>query len=465
MTDEQIWFFTSVLSQNINLVTDAHNQPDKNGNPPDPKTLATPEQHAAQLLGYENEKALKSYFQFINPLGGNPDFKDLLSAIDCFKQDKGDLVVNLTHVSRNKVLTKVNEMVISIDDNLVDAVKQHQKKNKVQRAQGQSLHDHIFKEGEGNIALAVPLIEMMYNAIKNDKESIYAMIYIGNEILSLKVLRDCFHGVLSTVRNGKDDPVEWCLEFLPSIAAVIVAQICPTDSGISEKNVLLVKAFIHWLAIIFHFTEKSHSHDNSPKVLITIVDQAIQSSYAYINYKSGKKVMQGERVAVDSSDDEIDGVKIPNEQKIERIVNLLLTLADLHKMDVDSFISLLNALGSVTTGKFREVLNLIKEHEGVLKAFGKNPKAMMKAVEKEAEAAAENAIPGVGDWHPKKMFKKFDKDNCGHLDQHEFQEALKSMGLHLSHEKILEVFTKVDKNHTNQINYESFKEAMGILKM
>lgn len=34
---------------------------------------------------------------------------------------------------------------------------------------------------------------------------------------------------------------------------------------------------------------------------------------------------------------------------------------------------------------------------------------------------------------PTSIFKKFDKDNSGNLDQDEFTEALKSMGIHMSH--------------------------------
>lgn len=225
-------------------------------------------------------------------------------------------------------------------------------------------------------------MEMMYNSIHNDAESIYALIYIGNEILSLEVIREAFQGVLETQRNGKHNPMEWCLEYLPSIATVIVAQTCPSKFGINPKNVLLVKAFIHWLAIVFHFIEKTPTNDDTAKVLIKIVDEALKSSYAYINYGKTKPVAGDDKKDdADSSSDEIDGVKIPSEAKIERIVNILIRLSSLHKLDVDSLVDLLDALGAVTTGKFKMVLDFVHEHKKVIEAFGHNPEAFVKAAE------------------------------------------------------------------------------------
>lgn len=151
-----------MLSQNLDLITDSQTPQDLDDDAQiDPESIKSPEKHMAELLNYKNQPAIKSFFDMLRPQTTNPNMAELLSAMDEFK---GGLTVNLKHVSHNETLKLVNEIEISLHKHLAKAVELHKKDTRARTAQGQALHNHIFK-GDGDVAEVVPLMEMMYNSI------------------------------------------------------------------------------------------------------------------------------------------------------------------------------------------------------------------------------------------------------------------------------------------------------------
>lgn len=133
--------------------------------------------------------------------------------------------------------------------------------------------------------------------------------------------------------------------------------------------------------------------------------------------------------------------------------------------DLQAFNKLLDALGEMASGELKQVIDLLRQHAGVIASFAQSPAKLLDAAKDEAEDEMLNLISGhSGDWDPRELFNMFDKDKSGQIDIYEFNELLKYMGLHMSSEKLLEVYSKADTDHNKSIDVNEFTKSLKILK-
>jgi Ca2+-binding EF-hand superfamily protein len=55
---------------------------------------------------------------------------------------------------------------------------------------------------------------------------------------------------------------------------------------------------------------------------------------------------------------------------------------------------------------------------------------------------------------PAHLFKMFDKDQSGYIDFHEFTEMCKYLGLFLTREKRIKLFSEADQRNNGQIDFD-----------
>jgi len=80
-------------------------------------------------------------------------------------------------------------------------------------------------------------------------------------------------------------------------------------------------------------------------------------------------------------------------------------------------------------------------------------------MKKNAEEIKDLSKSNVDSMFFRELFKRFDKDGNGSLSFDEFNDLCKNMGLMMSDEQALELFSKVDADKDNKIGMNEFEDA------
>lgn len=133
-------------------------------------------------------------------------------------------------------------------------------------------------------------MELLYSAIENDKESLYALIFIGIESLPLPLLKRSLRSILSLMQTDKKRLARWCLEHLGPLSALIMAKL-NGGNDVSPKDQLLIKGMIHWFCLFFLALDnfRLYNMENQSDFLEELLKEGMDASYDYVNYKKPAK--------------------------------------------------------------------------------------------------------------------------------------------------------------------------------
>lgn len=135
-------------------------------------------------------------------------------------------------------------------------------------------------------------------------------------------------------------------------------------------------------------------------------------------------------------------------------------LIGLAQRDLDAVGEMAVELGGFDKSKMESLIKMI---EGAMKVAGQVLDKVQDTTDegepKEVEPLTEGEEAQLAH-----MFKRFDADESGSIDYHEFQEVMRHMNLSISGNKAVQLFAQVDTDASGVLDFNEFHKAVQLLK-
>jgi len=132
----------------------------------------------------------------------------------------------------------------------------------------------------------------------------------------------------------------------------------------------------------------------------------------------------------------------------DTIALALTGISAVSKGDIHGMFEFADSLGEFDQQSMTNLFNILGKFKGFIGLGAPN----------KIEEMAEKGMSMM------EMFKSFDKDDSGFISYWEFTDLCRSMGLNMSRDRFIQLFSLCDTSKDNQITFEEFENSLEILK-